>query len=87
MAEDGERFRDVGEGRVGEVWLCSPSKAKGYFNNPEKTKEDFHAKITEGEYVGNNLTMYLFIDVFSDDPNDWLRTGDMGFLFNVRCEC
>jgi acyl-CoA synthetase (AMP-forming)/AMP-acid ligase II len=49
---------------VGEIWMDSPSKARGYWNLEVKTQEDFFAKI-EGE--GASATRYL-------------RTGDLGFL-------
>jgi acyl-CoA synthetase (AMP-forming)/AMP-acid ligase II len=30
---------------VGEIWIHSPSKAAGYFDKPEQSKEDFHAHL------------------------------------------
>jgi acyl-CoA synthetase (AMP-forming)/AMP-acid ligase II len=30
---------------VGEIWIASKSVAKGYLNNPEKTKSDFEAQL------------------------------------------
>ena len=32
---------------VGEIWVKSPSNAKGYWNAPEATEQTFHAKIAE----------------------------------------
>ena len=32
---------------VGEIWVKSPSNAKGYWNSPEATERTFHAKIAE----------------------------------------
>jgi len=34
---------------VGEIWVKSPSNAKGYWNSPEATERTFHAKIAETE--------------------------------------
>lgn len=38
----------LGESKVGEIWIRSPSVAQGYWGKEAKTKEDFGAKI-EGE--------------------------------------
>lgn len=37
------------EDKVGEVWINSPSKADGYYNLEELSKEDFHSKLNEKE--------------------------------------
>ena len=39
----------VGEDRVGEVWVSSPSKAAGYWANPLKSAEDFAATLPGDE--------------------------------------
>jgi len=56
----------VESGRVGEVWVRSPSKAQGYWGLPDLNKEDFHAQLAQTELVGDG----------------YLRTGDLGFLYN-----
>lgn len=35
----------LGDNKVGEIWVTSPSKALGYWNKPEVTNDDFFAKI------------------------------------------
>ena len=44
---DPERRVDLEEGRVGEIWADSPSKAAGYFGLPEDTRETFHARLPD----------------------------------------
>lgn len=63
-----ETCYELEQNRVGEIWVCSPSKALGYFNKPKETKADFHARIllSTGDY----------------SENEYLRTGDLGFLHN-----
>lgn len=36
----------LGEDSVGEIWIDSPSKAAGYWNQPEQTAHDFFAVLT-----------------------------------------
>jgi len=54
------------DGEVGEVWLKGKSKCAGYWNNPTLTNETFHAKLNSNE----------------DSNNDYLKTGDLGFMKN-----
>uniref|UniRef100_A0A7R9U2M5 AMP-dependent synthetase/ligase domain-containing protein n=1 Tax=Pinguiococcus pyrenoidosus TaxID=172671 RepID=A0A7R9U2M5_9STRA len=51
-------------GDVGEIWLSSPSKARGYWGRPDLSEEDFHAQIQGEEAV----------------EGGFLRTGDLGFM-------
>lgn len=37
------------EGRVGEIWVCGPSVAQGYWNRPEETAATFRAKLNSGD--------------------------------------
>jgi len=59
------------EDEVGEIWISSPSKASAYFGLEEKTARDLKAKLA----VDPGTT-----DAAAEDPREFLRTGDMGFL-------
>ena len=52
-------------GRVGEIWVDSPSKALGYHGRPEVSDRVFRARLagTDG-----------------GSPSGYLRTGDLGFV-------
>lgn len=60
---DPQTRQDLGEGRIGEVWVDGPSKAGGYWHRPELSAEVFAARIA------------------GDDEHTYLRTGDLGFLY------
>ena len=61
---DPERHMALPEGRIGEIWLAGSGRCTGYWNNPELTLKQFHARLVD--------------DSPYDDGH--LRTGDMGFL-------
>jgi acyl-CoA synthetase (AMP-forming)/AMP-acid ligase II/acyl carrier protein len=71
---DRETCQEVPAGKVGEIWVNSPSKAAGYFGKPDETKEDFHATITIVS-SGN-------VDHHKSSSATYLRTGDLGFFYN-----
>lgn len=51
---DPETRTECDETRVGEIWISGGNVAGGYWNNPEKTKEDFDAYIAgtaDGPYL------------------------------------
>lgn len=63
-----ETLQPLDEDIVGEIWVRSPSKAAGYFQKEQETKEDFHAQLVDS-------------DSSTTSENDgYLRTGDLGFL-------
>ena len=52
---------------VGEIWVKSPSNARGYWNAPEATERTFQAKIAPKDE--NDAGEFPF-----------MRTGDLGFI-------
>ena len=58
--------RRSGPDEVGEIWVSSPSKARGYYGQPELSQQIFAARL-EGENG-------------DDGKRAWLRTGDLGFM-------
>jgi amino acid adenylation domain-containing protein len=44
---DPESLQPCPPNHVGEIWVSSPSVAKGYWNRPLETEETFHAYLTE----------------------------------------
>ena len=61
---DSERHAALETGRVGEIWISGGSKCLGYWNNPELTLKQFHARLVDD----------------SPYDDGCLRTGDMGFF-------
>jgi thioester reductase-like protein len=61
---DPERHVALQPGRIGEIWVDGNGKCKGYWNNPELSLKQFHARLVD--------------DSPYDDGH--LRTGDMGFF-------
>jgi acyl-CoA synthetase (AMP-forming)/AMP-acid ligase II len=57
-------LREVPNGHVGEIWVDSPSKALGYFNQEERTAVSFRARLASEE----------------TGSREYLRTGDLGAL-------
>jgi thioester reductase-like protein len=60
---DPERHDALPTGRVGEIWIAGKGKCQGYWNNPELTMKQFHARLVDD----------------SPYDDGYLRTGDMGF--------
>jgi thioester reductase-like protein len=60
---DPERHDALPNGRVGEIWIAGKGKCQGYWNNPELTMKQFHARLVDD----------------SPYDDGYLRTGDMGF--------
>jgi acyl-CoA synthetase (AMP-forming)/AMP-acid ligase II/surfactin synthase thioesterase subunit/aryl carrier-like protein len=62
---DPDTCAELPAGRVGEIWVDSPSKAAGYWGRPEESVATFRASLSDG-----------------DGHAHYLRTGDMGFLYD-----
>jgi acyl-CoA synthetase (AMP-forming)/AMP-acid ligase II/acyl carrier protein len=45
---DPETFANMGEGRVGEIWVSGPSVAQGYWKRDELTRDIFQARLQDG---------------------------------------
>ncbi|KAJ1442945.1 hypothetical protein B484DRAFT_389772, partial [Ochromonadaceae sp. CCMP2298] len=80
-------FREVSDGTVGEVWVCSPSKAQGYWGQPQLSAEEFHAPapIPAPASVSASspvATAPVGGEAGAEDSgqNGFLRTGDLGFM-------
>ena len=59
-------YESLQEDQVGEIWLRSGSKTRGYWNMPEKSrKEMFMARLEKQD---------------DDDEEGYFKTGDLGFL-------
>jgi len=61
---DPEHHVALKPGLVGEIWLAGSGKCVGYWNNPELTLKQFHARLVDD----------------SPYDDGYLRTGDMGFF-------
>jgi thioester reductase-like protein len=61
---DPEQHVALKPGQIGEIWIDGSGKCLGYWNNPELTLKQFHARLVD--------------DSPYDDGH--LRTGDMGFF-------
>ena len=61
---DPERHVALKPGRIGEIWIAGSGKCKGYWNNPELTLKQFHARLVDD----------------SPYDDGYLRAGDMGFF-------
>jgi amino acid adenylation domain-containing protein len=48
IVDPNSRTRVAG-GKIGEIWVCSPSVAAGYWNKPELSKEVFEARLADEE--------------------------------------
>lgn len=70
MIVDPTTHEPIDDDRVGEVWFQGPSVAVGYWNRPETTAETFRARLRHTQAT----------DTHRSAGDDFLRTGDLGFL-------
>jgi carbonic anhydrase/acetyltransferase-like protein (isoleucine patch superfamily) len=69
------------EKEEGEIWLCSPAIARGYWNRPELTKEVFQNSLPGFPGYAPLKLAVVKTDESSESCN-WLRTGDLGYMEN-----
>ena len=43
-----DTLRVCSPGQIGEIWVAGPNVAQGYWNQPDKTTETFHARLDTG---------------------------------------
>lgn len=73
--------------KVGEIWLNSPSKSRGYWNvNPEDIDDDVNIYEIEtsdvnGEDVPKESSIQKSNQVTKEFSRNFLKTGDLGFLY------
>lgn len=77
---DPDTLRRCGPGRVGEIWLSSPSVAQGYWRKPQETEETFRAFIvdtSEGPFLRTG-------DLGFVDDEELFITGRLKDLIIIR---
>src|SRR5205823_4181183 len=60
---DPESFMQCPPGSVGEIWIFSPSVARGYWQRPEETERTFHAYLAntgEGPFLRTGDLGFLY---------------------------
>jgi len=75
-----DTLRRCGPGEVGEIWLSSPSVARGYWRKPQETEETFRARIAdtgEGPFLRTG-------DLGFVDEDELFITGRLKDLIIIR---
>ncbi len=62
-----EKFTELEEGFVGEIWIAGPSVSPGYWNTVIAKEETFRCGLRK---------------IANSENNSYLRTGDLGFVWN-----
>jgi acyl-CoA synthetase (AMP-forming)/AMP-acid ligase II len=81
---DGATRELLGDRKVGEIWVSSPSKAAGYWAKEELTSTAFQAKIIAAASGADGETAAVAAASRTESPiprdSTFLRTGDLGFV-------
>jgi acyl-CoA synthetase (AMP-forming)/AMP-acid ligase II len=76
---DTSTMQEREEDQVGEIWVRSESKARGYYQKPLESKSEFCAQLgSTPESAINDDVNDLEVDY--DSSEGYLRTGDLGFM-------
>ena len=76
---DPESLIQCPSGKVGEIWVSSPSVAAGYWGKPEETKQTFHAS-----YAGNTESYLRTGDLGFLENGELFVTGRLKDLIIIR---
>ena len=83
---DAETAVDLGEDKVGEIWLDSPSKAQGYWSlDAAANAQVFGATLSASSAAGDERDGKAEEEKSEEEqteeePQGFLRTGDLGFI-------
>ena len=78
---DPESRRELASGKIGEIWVNSPSVAQGYWNNDTETEATFRARLTGN---GESLPFLRTGDLGFFDDGELFVTGRIKDLIIVR---
>ena len=81
---DPESQKDLGQGRIGEIWVDGPSKGGGYWRRPDQSVHTFEARIvgdTEHTYLRTGDLGFLY----EDELFVCGRTKDLIIVRGVNC--
>jgi amino acid adenylation domain-containing protein len=70
----------VPRGAEGEIWLCNPCLAAGYWRNEELTRETFSNSLPS--YDPANTVHLSLVNDEETRGFTWLATGDLGFILD-----
>ena len=63
--------------QIGEIWYSSSSVGQGYWQLPEKTQQTFQANLSVQKSRSSQQSLEREANI---SPNQYLRTGDLGFI-------
>lgn len=75
-----EKHTELPQGRIGEIWIHSPSNGLGYWNRPRETAEVFHARLNPD----NGVSYVRSGDLGFFDDGELFVTGRLKDMIIVR---